>query len=186
MKNYSTEFNTLRDNGFIKTYNCVMDAMRYYDSDYRVCCSKYRIALESVVDDIYKLYGCSIDGYSNNKRDIDGLRDVIPEPFYNDKITYELHNLRNIGNTYAHLNDDRDCDAYKDRYTCFFAMKEISCWLVDCKKKYPAYKAKREAERKERKEKSKKFWKTVGKVLSGAAMIGFVILGGKKMHDGND
>lgn len=186
MKNHSTEFNILRDNGFIKTYNCVMDAMKYYDSDYGVSCSKFRIALESVIDDIYKLYGYSIDGYSNNKRDIDGLRDVIPEPFYDDKIIRELHNLRNIGNAYVHLNDDRDCDSYNDRLTCFIAMKEISSWLVECKKKYPAYKAKREAERKERKEKSKKFWKTAGKVLTGVTAIVVAIIGGKNMLGDND
>lgn len=117
MKYYSTEFNILRDNVFTNTYRCVMDAMRYYDSDCGVCCSLFRKALESVINDIYDiydLYGYSASGYSN-KRDIDGLRYVIPEPFYDDKIILELNNLRIIGNAYAHLNGDEERDAYNNR-----------------------------------------------------------------------
>lgn len=151
MKYYSTEFNILSENGFTNTYRCVMDAMRYYDSDCGVCCSQFRKALESVINDIYNLYGYSAGGYSN-KQDIDGLRYVIPEPLYDDKIIFELNNLRNIGNAYAHFNGDEVRDAYNDRLTCYVAIKEISSWLVKCKKEYPEYQAKQEAERKERKE----------------------------------
>lgn len=180
MKYYSTEFNILRENGFTNTYRCVMDAMRYYDSDCGViCCSQFRKALESVINDIYDLYGYSAGGYSN-KQDIDGLRYVIPEPFYDDKIILEMNNLRIIGNAYAHLNGDEKRDAYNDRLTCYIAIKEISSWLVKCKKEYPAYQAKQEAERKERIEKSKKFWKAIGKVLVGTAGV-VVILGRKKI-----
>lgn len=182
MKYYSTEFNILRDNVFTNTYRCVMDAMRYYDSDCGVCCSLFRKALESVINDIY---GYSASGYSN-KRDIDGLRYVIPEPFYDDKIILELNNLRIIGNAYAHLNGDEERDAYNDRLTCYVAIKEISSWLVKCKKEYPVYQAKQEAERKKKKEKSKKFWKTVGKVLVGTAGVAAAaIWGGKKIFGGD-
>ena len=151
MKYYSTEFNILSENGFTNTYRCVMDAMRYYDSDCGVCCSQFRKAFESVINDIYNLYGYLAGCYSN-KQDIDGLRYVIPEPFYDDKIIFELNNLRNIGNAYAHFNGDEVRDAYNDRLTCYVAIKEISSWLVKCKKEYPKYQAKQEAERKERKE----------------------------------
>ena len=109
---------------------------------------------------------------------------MIPEPFYDDKIILELNNLRIIGNAYAHLNGDEERDAYNDRLTCYVTIKEISSWLVKCKKEYPAYQAKQEAERKERKEKSKKFWKTVGKVL-GTAGVAAAILGGKKIFGGD-
>ena len=97
------------------------------------------------------------------------------------QVILELNNLRIIGNAYAHLNGNEERDAYNDRLTCYVAIKEISSWLVKCKKEYPAYQAKQEAERKEWKEKSKKFWKTVGKVLVGIAGVAVVILGGKKI-----
>ena len=176
MKYYSTEFNILSENGFTNTYRCVMDAMRYYDSDCGVCCSQFRKALESVINDIYNLYGYLAGGYSN-KQDIDGLRYVIPEPFYDDKIIFELNNLRNIGNAYAHFNGDEVRDAYNDRLTCYVAIKEISSWLVGISSK-----ARSREKREERK--SKKFWKTVDKVLIGTAVVVAAIWGERKFSVG--
>lgn len=177
----SNDFNFLRDNGFADSYYSIANAMKYYNSDPEVACGQFRKALESVIDDVYSLFGETVDGH--NKRDIDNLEYIVPRPFYDDNIILEMNNVRIIGNAYSHRNDDDERDVEKDRLTCYVAMKKISQWLVGCKQKYPEYIAEQEALRKQRKEKSKKFWKTVGKILAGGAAIAGAVLGGKKMFD---
>ena len=74
-----SEFINLKKNGFIDSFASIEKAMKYYNSDPIVCCSLFRKALESIIVDVYSLFGGSIEGH--NKRDIDNLDEVIPDAF---------------------------------------------------------------------------------------------------------
>lgn len=175
----NSEFINLKMNGFIDSYVCIENAMKYYDNDPMVCCSLFRKALESIIVDVYSLFGGSIEGH--NKRDIDNLDEVIPDAFYDDNIILEMNNVRIIGNAYAHHGESDERDVSKDKLTCYIAMKKIAEWLADCKLRYPAYLKEQEERMKERKETRKKIIKAVGKIVGGVLTIAVAILGGKKM-----
>lgn len=96
-----------------------------------VCCSLFRKALESIIVDMYSLFGGSIEGH--NKRDIDYLDEVISDAFFEDNIILAMNNVLIIGNAYAHHGKSEERDVSKDKLTCYVAMRKIAEWLVDCK-----------------------------------------------------
>lgn len=149
-----SEFSILKNNGFSEAFTSIKSALKYYYSDPEVCCSLFRKALESILNDVYSLFGHSVIG--QNKLDIDNLDKVIPDKFHDDNIILEMHNIRIIGNAYTHRNDNFDRDAKIDRYTCYVAMKTIARWLIECKQLYPEYLREEESRREERKKKGQK------------------------------
>ena len=167
-------------NGFTESFADIDSALRYYDSDPEVCCARFRKALESILNDVYFLFGRSVKGHI--KLDIDNLGDVIPDKFHDDSIILEMHNIRIIGNAYIHRNDNFDRDANKDRYTCYVAMKNIAKWLIECAQLYPEYLREEEARRKEREKKIKR----ILKILLAGLGIGAAILGGSKIGRNRD
>lgn len=96
---YISDFFILKNNGFTDSFICIENALKYYYSDPEVCCTLFRKALESILNDVYSLFGSSVKGH--NKLDIDNLDNVVPDKFYDDSIQVEMHNIRIIGNAYA-------------------------------------------------------------------------------------
>lgn len=178
---YISDFSILKDNGFTDSYNCIEDALKYYNSDPQVCCTLFRKALESILNDVYSLFGSSVRRH--NKLDIYNLNKCVPVEFYYDNIISEMHNIRIIGNAYTHIDKNLDRDVNKDRRTCYMAMKKIVGWLVECKKLYPEYLRKEEERRKELEERENRELKKIGQIaliLLGAAAA---IFGASKIRD---
>ncbi|MBR6660616.1 MAG: DUF4145 domain-containing protein [Bacteroidales bacterium] len=176
---YISDFFILKNNGFTDSFICIENALKYYYSDPEVCCTLFRKALESIINDVYSLFGSSVKGH--NKLDIDNLDNVVPDKFYDDSIQVEMHNIRIIGNAYAHRGENFEYDVNKDKFTCYVAMKNIARWLVECKQLYPEYLRKEEERRKERKEKNNRVLKKIGKIALIVLGIGAAILGGSKI-----
>lgn len=159
----SHDFIILLENDFNESYKMVKNAMKYYDSDPNMCCKNFRMVLESIIGDIYTLFGkkpgCKL------KHNIDHLNKIVPDVFFNSNIITEMHNLRIIGNAYSHYNYNKTRDVDKDRKTCTVAIKKIAEWLVECKQIYPQYLREQEAKRRKQKERNRKILKVLGVIL---------------------
>ena len=171
----SVDFKSLSKAGFSKTYSCIEDAMRYYDSDPGTCCKNFRMALESAIYDIYEILGKD-SADANLKSNIDRLSSIIPSGFQKDELIFEMNNVRLIGNDYAHFSVDEK-DPFKDRLTCYCAMKKIADWMIMFSTEYPKYLKRKEEKRKIRKEKSKKAFKIIGTIAAGTITVLSAILG---------
>ena len=171
----SADFKSLSKAGFSKTYSCIEAAMRYYDSDPSTCCKNFRMALESAVCDIYVLLKKNLSD-SKLKSNIDRLPSIIPSKFSTDELIHEMNNVRLIGNDYAHFSVDEK-DPFKDRLTCYCAMKKIADWIIMFSTEYPKYLKRKEEKRKNRKEKSKKAFKIIGTIAAGTITVLSAILG---------
>lgn len=169
------DFIYLHEYGFKNTYFCIEKAMKFYNSDPDTCCEKFRKALESAIDSIYKILK-SKDTSTNVCASINALENIIPERFFSDEIISEMHNLRIIGNNYVHNSSEEERDSIKDRLTCYCAMKRISGWMINLKEQYPDYLKECEEEEKKRKETRKKTWGIIGVITAVVTAVGAIVV----------
>lgn len=130
MKPSVKDFSYLRDAGFKVSYHCLVDALKFYDSDPSVACGLFRKVLESEVSDMYRLLGKTKN--NNLLQDINNLGKLLPCGIGKDKLMHEMHNVRIIGNAYNHYTD-KQRDVKKDKKTCYLALRTISSELVKLK-----------------------------------------------------
>ena len=123
------EFSNIRNAGFDKTYSNIRKALKYFESDPEICCSRFRQVLESFIDDLYKIKGRQKDESYTTAEHITHLQSVLSDFDGKDDFIREMHVLRTIGNKYNH-NGDEDADPIKDRYTCYCATRNIAEMLV--------------------------------------------------------
>lgn len=123
------EFSNLRNAGFDKTYSHIHKALKYYENDPEICCSRFRHVLESVIDDLYKITGRRKDSTWSTLEHINHLHSILPYFDGQDAFITEMHILRTIGNKYNH-NMSEDADPVKDRYTCYFATRNLAEMMV--------------------------------------------------------
>lgn len=57
-----SEFSKLKKNGFSESFTSIESALKYYNSDPEICCTLFRKTLESILNDVYSLFGHSVIG----------------------------------------------------------------------------------------------------------------------------
>lgn len=130
MKPSVKDFSFLRDAGFKVSYQCLVDALKFYDSDPSIACGLFRKVLESEVSDMYRLLGKTKT--NNLLQDINNLGKILPRGIDKERLIHEMHNVRIIGNAYNHYTD-KQRDAKNDKNTCYLALRTISSQLVKLK-----------------------------------------------------
>ena len=134
-----SNFEFIHKAGFTETFSCIEKAMQCYDNDPYQCCSLFRQALESSIDDLLTIIGKSYK-YCSIEYKIRKIRRIAPRKLYPDSIETEMHNLRKIGNLYSHYRpSSKQKFPQKDRLTCYCAMMNIGKWQIMYAEKYPKH-----------------------------------------------
>lgn len=123
---------------FKDIYALVTKAQSYFADDKETCCAKFRIANEAIISRlIKKLQLTEAVDETNYFEQINLLSKSISSEMVNENIFAEMHNIRMIGNSFAH-GDDKYSPANGSK-TCLIAMEKICRWLVEFEPKYDSY-----------------------------------------------
>ena len=135
-------FSHLKESRYGKVYKTIVEAKRLYPIDKDASCTRLRIALEILVDEIFKFTGGEKLKQGTINANLRILREIIPEQvrlYEGNDIISEMHNIRIHGNSGAHRNDRRTKDVDKSAYTSWIAVKKICGWLETFEEDYAAY-----------------------------------------------
>lgn len=135
-------FSHLKESRYGKVYKTIVEAKRLYPIDKEASCTRLRIALEILVDEIFKFTGGEKLKQGTINANLRILREIIPEQvrlYEGNDIVSEMHNVRIHGNNGAHRNDRRAKDVDKSAYTSWIAVKKICGWLETFEEDYAAY-----------------------------------------------
>ena len=127
---------------FKDIYALVAKAHSYFQTDKETCCTKFRIANEAIiarlVDDLQLNEAVAKKQCETNYfEQINMLSEAIPSEMLDSNIIAEMHNIRMIGNSFAHGDDKYNANTGSK--TCLIAMDKICTWLVDFEPKYRSY-----------------------------------------------
>ena len=136
------DFKYLNTPDFKDIYELVAKAQKYYDKDKETCCAKFRIANEAIIERLVKdlqLTAAVVKkGIATNYfEQINLLAKEIPADRVDSNIFAEMHNIRMIGNSFAHGDDKYN--AAGGSKTCLIAMEKICRWLVEFEPQYLSY-----------------------------------------------
>lgn len=136
------DFKYLDTPEFKDIYALVIKAKEYFATDKETCCAKFRIANEAIIERLIK--DLQLDEAvakkelsTNYFEQINLLAKKIPEDMVEGNVFAEMHNIRMIGNSFAHGDDKYDAD--RGSKTCLIAMEKICQWLVVFEPKYLSY-----------------------------------------------
>jgi len=113
---------------FRDIYALVTKAQSYFATDKETCCAKFRIANEAIIERLIKDLQLTEtvekkEWQTNYFEQINLLQKETPEDMIEGNIFAEMHNIRMIGNSFAHGDDKYD--ASKGSKTCLIAMEKI-------------------------------------------------------------
>ena len=136
------DFKYLDTPDFKDIYVLVTKAKEYFATDKETCCAKFRIANEAIIErlikDLQLTEAVAKKGLSTNYfEQINLLSKEIPSDMVDSNVFTEMHNIRMIGNSFAHGDDKYD--AIRGCKTCLIAMEKICRWFVDFEPKYLSY-----------------------------------------------
>lgn len=132
------DFKYLDTPKFKDIYALVTKAQSYFENDKETCCTKFRIANEAIISRlIKKLQLTEAVDETNYFEQINLLSKNISSEMVDENIFAEMHNIRMIGNSFAH-GDDKYSPANGSK-TCLIAMEKICRWLVEFEPKYDSY-----------------------------------------------
>ena len=131
------DFKYLDKPDFKDIYALVTKANSYFATDKETCCTKFRIANEAIIARLIKILQLEEAVEKNTFEQINLLSEKIPSDMVDSNIFSEMHNIRMIGNSFAH-NDDK-YDSARGSKTCLIAMEKICRWLVEFEPKYLSY-----------------------------------------------
>lgn len=135
-------FKYLDNPEFQDIYILVAKAQSYMATDMETCCAKFRIANEAIIERLItdlqlKEAVVKKEMETNYFEQINLLKEKIPTDMVEPNIFAEMHNIRMIGNSFAHGDDKYE--APKGSKTCLIAMEKICRWLVEFEPKYKSY-----------------------------------------------
>lgn len=127
---------------FKDIYALVNKAQGYFATDKETCCAKFRIANEAIIERLIKDLQLAEtvarkELSTNYFEQINMLSKEIPQDIVDSNVFAEMHNIRMIGNSFAH--GDNKYDADRGSKTCLIAMEKICQWLVVFEPKYLSY-----------------------------------------------
>lgn len=123
---------------FKDIYALVTKAHSYFADDKETCCAKFRIANEAIISRlIKKLQLTEAVDETNYFEQINLLSKNISSEMVDENIFAEMHNIRMIGNSFAHGDDKYSPE--NGSKTCLIAMEKICRWLVEFEPKYDSY-----------------------------------------------
>lgn len=127
---------------FKDIYALVNKAQGYFATDKETCCAKFRIANEAIIERLIKDLQLAEtvakkELSTNYFEQINLLSKEIPNDMVDSNVFAEMHNIRMIGNSFAHGDDKYDAD--RGSKTCLIAMEKICQWLVVFEPKYLSY-----------------------------------------------
>lgn len=133
---------------FKDIYALVAKAHSYFQTDKETCCTKFRIANEAIiarlVNDVQLTEAVAKKQCETNYfEQINMLSEAIPKEMLDNNIIAEMHNIRMIGNSFAHGDDKYNANSGSK--TCLIAMDKICTWLVDFEPKYRSYLRRKQA-----------------------------------------
>lgn len=131
------DFKYLDQPQFKDIYALVTKANSYFAADKETCCTKFRIANEAIIARLIEILQLKEAVEKNTFEQINLLSEKIPSDMVDSNIFSEMHNIRMIGNSFAH-NDDK-YDPARGSKTCLIAMEKICRWLVEFEPKYLSY-----------------------------------------------
>jgi len=136
------DFRYLDTTDFKDIYALVTNAQSYFAEDKGTCCAKFRIANEAIIERLIKDLQleevvAKKELSTNYFEQINLLAKNIPEDMVEGNVFAEMHNIRMIGNSFAHGDDKYDAD--RGSKTCLIAMEKICQWLIVFEPKYLSY-----------------------------------------------
>ena len=136
------DFKYLNTPEFKDIYALVTKAHSYLATDKETCCAKFRIANEAIIErlvkDLQLTAAVEKKGIQTNYfEQINLLAKEIPAERVDSNIFAEMHNIRMIGNSFAHGDDKYN--AKSGSTTCLIAMEKICRWLVEFEPQYLSY-----------------------------------------------